>query len=129
MLVNGVPLAAAAGGLAVGLYYGLVAVERVVGGAGDGDEPSGPCRRPVRASPSKYRSKTSERHVVDRVPEACDSRRFSRTPVFLRNYTASGKIKNVLPSEPFAGSPVALVIYGHQNNSPMDAELGSRTDQ
>ena len=48
MLVNGVPLAAAAGGLAVGLYYGLVAVERVIRGAGDGDEPerSLPASRP-----------------------------------------------------------------------------------
>jgi len=48
VLVNGVPLAAAAGGLAVGLYYGLVAVERVIRGAGDGDEPerSLPASRP-----------------------------------------------------------------------------------
>ena len=61
MLVDGVPLAAAADGLAVGLYvavtallasvglyYGLLAVERVVRGAGDGDEPerSLPAPRP-----------------------------------------------------------------------------------
>ena len=82
MLVDGVPLAVTADGLAVGLYvavtallasvglyYGLLAVERVVRDAGNGDEPerSLPAPRPgVTVQVQVYNA----RHVVDRVLRA-----------------------------------------------------------
>ena len=60
MLVNGVLLA-------VRLYYGLLAVERVVRGAGDGDEPERSLPAP-RSGVTIQVPVYDERHIVDRPP-------------------------------------------------------------